>query len=312
MKLRGIEFDNIFFAPGMFGFLGEKRPARFNLYKTKSVFVSKTVTVNPFESVKSKSSKSILRFLNNKGRVKKLGAGVVLEQENISSPGIEYFFTDKKWQRLERPFFISIAFTATSHEGRIQESRTFAEIISLHTKEFTVPFGLYVTLSDAEDGEYEAYRNEIIQILKILHGAGVPIVAQVSLSFPPDIAGSIASGDFCDAIALRGSILWDAMQHDAKKIFFQTETSPIPDAGGGYVFGKYVAPLAAEWSRQARNHIHGKPFIVGGGILNKDDVTNLVEMGAHAIMLDQAVFLRPLQIRGIFKKAKELLYRTRS
>ena len=312
MKLRGIVFDNIYFAPGTFGFFGEKRSTRLRLYKTRSVFISKTVTVAPYESIKNKPSKSIRKFLKNRNQVKKLGAGVVLEREDISNLGIEYFFNTKKWQSLERPFFISIAFTATSHDGRIQEARAFAEIVSAHTKEFTVPFGLYVTFSDVEDGEYETYRNEIVQILKILHGAGVPVVAQVSVSFPPDIAGAIASNEFCDAVALRGSILWDAMQQDAKKIFFQTESSPITQLGGGYVLGKYVAPLAAEWARQARNHIHGKSFIVGGGILNKNDVENLVEMGAHAIMLDQAVFLRPLQIRGIFKKAKELLYRTRT
>ena len=311
MKLRGIMFDNVFFAPGTFGYFGETRRLYRSMYKTKSVFISKTVTVTKYES-QSESPKSIFGFLKNTNRVKKLGAGVVLERSSFSNPGIEYFFKNKKWQNLERPFLISIAFTSDSHEGRLQEARTFVEVIASRTQEFTVPFGLLICFPDAVDGEYDIYQNEIIEILRILYTLGVPIVTQVSLSFPPDIAGAISSSQYCDALVLRGSILWDTMQQDAKKVFFQTETSPVKEIGGGFVYGKYMAPLAAEWARQAKNHIRGKPFIVGGGILNSKDVKNLVEMGAHAIMLDQAIFLRPLHINGIFKKAKELLYRTRT
>ncbi|MEI6316474.1 MAG: hypothetical protein WCO65_01965 [bacterium] len=287
MKFRGAEYGNVFFAPGTFGYFGEKK----SLFSKHTVFVSKTVTVAPFES-----------DMHKKGSIKKFGAGIVIEVEDLSNPGITYILDSGKLQKQKNPFFISLTFVGKSFDKKIQEAHEFVEIFTKRKKEFQTNLGLYLCFSNQENDEYESLKKEIIEIIQIMSVLEIPLVVEISVSFPPDMTRDI----LCDAIALRGTVLLRDMPLEAQKVFFNSEIPPLVSSGEIIVSGKYVAPLAYEWARQAKKFMEGKVLLVGGGIQNIRSIDALAELGVRGIILDKATFLRIWNIRKIIRHAQNL------
>jgi len=299
MKLRGIEYGGVFFAPGTFGYFGEKKSLSHKFFLRRSVFISKTTTIFPYSQPRAGNKKKKI--------VKKIGAGVILSAEDISGPGFESLVNTGKWQKRKNPFFISVCFMENSPKEKIVEVRKVVKILEKRKKEFKADFGLFVCVYDPVDGDYFSLKNQTAEILEILSILELPLVVEVSPSFPPDMASELASDTNCNAIALRGTVAWDDMQNEAKEVFFRTQVSTLSRAQkGGFVFGKYVAPLSCEWLRQAKKFMLGKNLIGGGGILNGNTALSFAQSGATGIVLDRANFLRPWNIQKILRKAKKL------
>lgn len=295
MKLRGITFAPIFFAPGTFGYFGEEKSLCLNLFSKHIVFISKKVTA--FPSNENSHKQQIVR---------KLGGGVVLIKEGVPSLDLESVIRAGRLQKRNNPFFVSIAFVGEKYEKRIIEARKFVEVLINKKSEFQANFGLFLCFSDSIDGEYDSAKKEIGEIVDIFSVLEMPLVVEVSVSFPPDMTRSIFEHVACDAIALRGSVAWNDIQADAKKVFFQTEISPLAKHDNGIVFGKYIGPLSYEWARQAKKFIVGKKLIVGGGILNSSNIQHLADVGVSGIVLDRSIFLRFWNIRKIIQCAKQV------
>ncbi len=301
MKLREITFPNIVYASGTWGFF---MPALFFCHA--GLCVHQTITVLPYELQEKKIPKTFKNFWIPRSTRSKLGAGVVVVHENISNAGLESLLCRGLLQKYAHPFLISIAFVGVSQAERIVEAQTIVAIIQKRKNEFISGFGIVLCLSEIGDIDYDIFVKEVSEIIAILFVLGIPIILQVSLSFPPDMIAKVVEGNMCDAIMLRTSVVWSGLSDEVKNVFFQTKNSPIR-ASDGYVFGKYISPLAIEWTRQAKKYTAGVPLVVGGGILSPDVIERFVEVGANAIVLDRAIRLRFWNIGRIVRRIRLLL-----
>jgi hypothetical protein len=304
MNLRGVEFDNMFCAPGTFGYFGEKKPLYFKYFLKHSTFVTQIVTFSQYKQAIVKAKKDFWNIFSSSNKVSKVGAGVILSKEDISNPGLEDLLKMGEWQSFKKPFLISVASLKVSKNERFLEMRETANILLNEKGNFKTQFGINICLFDPEDNDYDAFIEEACQILNIFSILGVPLVVQVSLSLPPDVIEQIASNQYCDAISENTFVLWESFPKDARKAFFQFENSPISLSSGGYVFGKYIEPLSVEWTRQAKKYNQAKPLLAGGGVIGPKNIDTLIRVGAQGFIVDQSVFLRPWNIKKIMKRAK--------
>src|SRR5258708_7537885 len=123
MKLRGIEFGNVFGVSGVQGFFGEGYWFH-NLPWVKPdftgmTFVSKTATLfaNKGNMPLTKNHQPE-KFFPSCVKVKPF-KGLTLNSVGLSNPGLCALFGEGKWQKLQKPFFISIMSLADTSEKRI-------------------------------------------------------------------------------------------------------------------------------------------------------------------------------------------------
>ena len=306
MKLKEIEFNTVFCAPGTFGYFGEKNSIFFKAFFGNVTFVSQTMTVFPYEQPTTKIKKIFRNIFQSSNKLSKLGAGVVLSKEDISGPGLEKLLEKGIWQKKTKPFILTFVSLETSKEKRLLEMKKIMEVLQKAKKEFKTEFGIMICLNDPEDNDYDAFTDEANETLNILSLLEIPIIVQLSLSLPPDVTDKIASNKNCDAVAVNTSVSWDRFPKDAKKMFFRMSDSPISSDTGGNVFGKYLEPLAVEWARQAKKYSVGKPLIIGGGILNTKNIDSLARIGSNGFILDKATLLRFWNIPKIINRSKKI------
>ena len=304
MKLRGIEFNTVFWAPGTFGYFGEENSVFLKTFFRQTVFVSRPTTMFSYTEPDFAVKKTFRNRFQSRTKLSKPGAGVVLSKEDVSGPGLEKLLDKNIWQKKTKPFVLSVVSLEESKDKRISEMKQIATLIGKTKNEFKTEFGILICLNDPEDNDYDAFVDEVNETLELFSPLSLPIICQFSLSFPPDAIEKIAANKNCDAIAVSTSISWERFPKDARKIFFRMDDSPISRENGGYTFGKYIEQLAVEWTRQARKYAIGKPFIVGGGILNSKNIDSLARVGANGFLLDKSVFLRPWNIPKIISRAK--------
>ena len=309
MILRDVTFENVFCSPGMFGYFGEKRSLVYNTFLKDTVFVSKLVTAEPFIERPINQKTTFKNFFKSKNKVSKFGAGVVLLREDISGVGLATLLANKHWQQREKPFLISVTTVCDTPEERLLEIQKVGDLFESQKKDFKSHFGLVLCFSNPADDDYESLVLEINNYIDILSRLQIPLVVQVSLSFPPDMLSRFVINKNCSAVMIRPSILWSEIPEDARKVFFQMKSSRISQNDGGYVFGKYVFPYSLEWLRQAKKYSAGKPIIIGGGILRSRNVKDILEIGATGIIVDRATMLRIWNIPSIIKIVKRFFVR---
>jgi len=317
MKLRGMEFGRVIGAQGTFGFFGDRPLAypifRF-LYKNSLadvVLATGTVTVKPIKGNMSFAKDGYTRKSLQRLPVSVwFGAGMVLSALGRSNPGLPFLLSRDRWQKMTRPFFISVAAAGESREARLLEWQKMAELFKAALPKFQTSVGLQIEFACPADGDgQELLIGEIKETLGILSVLGIPLVPVLSILIAPATAAEIARDPACDAVLIAGSIAWEDFPEPARKVFFRANASPYAHLGGGEVSGKYSAPLIAEWIRQARKLDMPKPLIADGGTLAPKDVAPLLQAGASAIVLGPVFSLRPWNVSRILRQAKKLFPR---
>ena len=237
-------------------------------------------------------------------RVMMRGGGVMLEarQENAHTLGE---FLESAFFRLgTEPLFVAISVAGDTKESRAEEWRTAAELVSIAAANRTqAGFGVIVEVSDAVSDRSE----EIQEAAVGFHRIGIPVALRMSVLTAPDRAADMADSDSCDAVFVASGVPWSSLSAEAQRVFFRRKASPFPASeNGGMVFGKYIAPLAAEWVRQIRRHGMQKP-VVSGGVITPAELDALASSGVTALSKDSvASRLRPWNAWFIFRKARTL------
>ena len=317
MKLRGVEFGSVIGASGVQGFFGEGYPYH-KLLKFVPGFTLDGVTLT------AKTSTLLPRLGNMPLREDGLtprefwpscikvrpGGGVVLNAVNLSGPGLPFLLNLNRWQKIEKPFFLSFMSVGETKEDRMKELKEAVQLIKKELPNFKSKIGLQINFSCPNTGhDQEMLAGEIHEALAIASELAVPLVPKISIVLSPTIAADIMSDSNCDAIAVSNAVPWKDVSPETLKMFFQTTDSPLARFGGGAVSGKYLLPLVVEWIRQFRHQHQGiaKPIIAGGGILRAGDVDKLVEIGATAISPGTITILRPWNLKDVIARANKLL-----
>jgi dihydroorotate dehydrogenase len=313
MRLRGIEFGNVFCSSGALGFFGDGywyhtvgRP--FGLNYDGATFVSKTTTLNarlgnmPLQ----KDQITPRQFLPDCIKVKLLD-GVVLNSVGLSGPGAEWLFCSRKWQEREDPFFISFMSIEKTPIERMAELKAFVEIFEKYLHGFHAPVGLEINFSCPNVGIDPAELvEEVKESLITAAHLRIPLIP----NFGPDIDVNstleISKHPFCDAISVANSLKYGKLPDHVNWKKLWGERSPLEHLGGGGLSGKPLFPIIHDWLKAALRLEIKKPLIMGGGILNKEDAYFLLRLGAKAVKLGTVGMLRPWRVQGIIKQAQLL------
>ena len=77
--------------------------------------------------------------------------------------------------------------------------------------------------------------------------------------------------------------------------------------GGGGLSGPILLPYVIKWIEDFRKLDKTMPVKACGGIFSADNVDEVVNAGADAIEIGTVKLFRPHRIKGIIKRAYELL-----
>lgn len=317
MKLRGIEFGSVVGASGVQGFFGEGYPYH-KFFKLIPGFTfngvtltSKTATLLPRKGNMPLQEDGLTPREFKPACIKVWpGAGVVMNAVNLSGPGLRFLLDTGRWQKMEKPFFISFMSVGETKEERIEELRQAVLMLKKELPNFKSKFGLQINWSCPNTGhDQKVLAGEIHEELAIASELGVPLVPKLSIILSPEIAADIMQDPNCDGINISNAVPWKDISPEIREMFFHTTESPLEKFGGGAVSGKYLLPLVVEWIRQFRHQHQGiaKPIIAGGGILRASDIDSLVEIGATAISPGTVSILRPWNLKSIIARANKLL-----
>ncbi len=315
MKLRSIEFGPVIGASGVNGWFGEGYFYHRALHLVPGftfagvTFTAKTTTFGPRAGNMPFAKNGYSpREIYPACIVVRPGAGVVLNAVGLGGPGLKFLLDIGRWQKIEKPFLLSFSALAKTKEERLEEMRSAAEMLRDAKADFRAPFALQINFSSPNSGhDQRVLAEEIHELLAIASTIGVPLVPKISVLIAPDIAGQILRDPNCDALCVSNAVPWKDLPPEVRKVFFQTQTSPLERFGGGGISGKYLLPLVVQWLDQFRKFNPGKPVIAGGGILRPRDVDELAAVGASAVSPGSVVMLRPWNMRRIIKRAYELL-----
>ena len=233
--------------------------------------------------------------------------GSVVNAVGLSNPGLKALLATSKWQRLAKPFMISITSVADSQHERLDEYRQMVEMLGGALEDFRAPFGVQVNLSCPNtDLPPKQLIHESVEVLNIVGELGVPVVPKYSISSAPIAAIVELDGhEHCQAISVSNSIPFGWSGIDWTKAWGGT-ISPLAHLGGGGLSGAPLLSVVRNYIAQLRQagyagHING-----GGGILQPRDCDVLREAGASSISLGSIAIVRPWRVAKTIAYARSL------
>jgi dihydroorotate dehydrogenase len=325
MRLRGIEFGDVWIQSGTLNFFGEGYPYHkfwkpFGLTFKGSTFVAKTTTVPPREGMMPLKEDGLTPTeWIPKCIYVDLWKGIALNAVSLSGPGFKALLDMGLWQKMLQRFMISYMSAETTVEARLQETRRFVNILNERLDEFLAPFAIQRNYSCPNVGAVprpeEEFLDEVMRDLIILGRLNVPIVVKLSVTTPPKVALRIAQMEECDCIHITNTVAWGALPDKIDwKGLFGTETSPLMArvGFGGGLSGWPLWQLVMDWLIEARDLRFPKPIAAGGGIMGPDDVWPLIVSGAQAICVGSGLsIMRPWLMQKTISKANQLFLQQR-
>lgn len=313
MKIRKIEFGDVFMGAGTQNFFGEGWPFH-RYYKhipgfsfNGITFISKTATMRERAgNMKLKTNLQPVNLFPDCIKTYFL-KGIMLNAVGLSGPGADALLKKGGWQKRTLPFLISFMAIGDSRGYRIAEAREFSLLIDKHRHEFNTGFGLEVNLSCPNAGhDTEKLAREASELLEILRKTELPISVKMNVLIKPELAKKLTDSRMCDAITVSNTIPYGQLPEliDWKRTF--GAESPLKKYGGGGLSGWPLLPIVTKWVKEARSIGIDAPIIAGGGIQKKEDVNILKDAGASAVSICSAAVLRPWRVQGIIDYANEL------
>jgi len=322
MILRGVDFGHVFVASGTLNFFGQGWPYHQKLKTwfwrgfdfTGATFVAKTATLEsrlgnmPLEPANLQP----IRFLPDCIKVFPLGAHV-LNAVGLSGPGAENLLARGEWQKRKKPFMISFMAVKETAAQRIMEMRRFVNLLEKYLPSFGSAIGLQINLSCPNTQHCTAdLLNEALELLKIAGVLKIPVDIKVNVFAPIDLIKRLEDQDICDCVTCSNTIKfgehpgieWKALA--GWKRIFGRRCSPLEKYGGGGYSGKWLAPIVADWMRQARKQGVMLPLKFCGGILGPAGVLRAKNSGANAVEVGSIAILRPWRVKGTIKYADSI------
>ena len=315
----GVDLGPVQDASGVRGFLGDGywwhgRFARaVGLDLTRSSFVSKTFTLNPHPGNMPLDAdvRPVSRFPDCV--VTRPLAGAVLNAVGLCNPGAHALMVRGVWQRMTRPFQLSIAVVnQLSWPGPGEQAQMITALVNRDV--FLAPVVFQVNASCANTAarpsiDFSMYA-QICSELAALHGAAT---LKVSIAHDPlEVLRAVTTGR--PGLSRRGVVVSNAIpwrsfgdEIDWGEMF--GERSPLERYGGGALSGRPLLPLVERWVRRFRalSGSSDVPLCAGGGVMRVDDVDRLADAGADAIFVGSVAMLRPWRVRSIVDRAWKLL-----
>ncbi len=327
MRLRGIEFGPIWAGSGALGFFGEgywfhsifKMIFRDRFCPEKLTLAAKTTTRFARRGKKYKEDGNMELALDSispkqlfpdciKVGIRGFFRGYMLNAVGLSGPGLWTLLAMKKWQQIDKPFFISFMSLKKGDEA-IEEMVSFVLTFKPFLSEFSAPVGLQINLSCPNAGvDLEHASKEALSALDIFSELGIPLVLKFNTLISVEVVQKICEHPACDAIIISNTLPWGSKGTGVSwgSLFGSGEKSPLAKYGGGGLSGAPLLPLVCDWIYYARKAGITKPINAGGGILHPRDVDRVKASGADGISVASVCVLRPWRLRKIVDRAHEV------
>jgi len=323
MRLRGIEWGNVFNSAGGRSFFGEgywwhSLAAWCGLRYAGSTFVAKTTTLLPRKGNMPLDDGQQPMALRPDCIVVKPLAGVVLNAVGLSGPGIRVLMDrwrednrkDHRKGRRPRQMVVSYMAVEGTPRDRISEASSFFTLLEPFVQANGTLFtALQLNFSCPNVGVDSSHlREEVAAVLDHAKRLNVPTMIKLNALVPPELACEMAAHSACDAVVCSNTIPWGQLKDRIDwKGLFGSDESPIARYGGGGLSGKPLLPIVEEWIADVMRAGMTKPVVGGGGILSKRDANRLLDVGASAVELGSVSILRPWRVAGIIRSVNRRL-----
>jgi len=322
MKLRDIDFGNVFLASGVLNFFGEgwwyhriyKLIPGFSLNNT--AFITKTATLLIREGNMplrvNFQPKELMPACIKIYPIK----GIVLNSVGLSGPGIQSLLDIGDWQKIQKPFFISFMAVGWTQEERQDEIKQFVDLLGENLPNFSTRVGLEINIScpNTEHNCSDLIQEAVSQ-LQIVNKLSVPLVIKLNILSTPESVKEICNSGLCDAIECSNTIPWGKLPDkvDWKGIFGMT-TSPLAHLGGGGLSGWPLTTIVTDWIKRIREVGITIPIIAGGGIgcrafisdYYKRDILAYKNAGANGIAIGTVIIVRPWMVERIIRYGNKI------
>lgn len=315
MKLRGIEFGNVFAGSGLMGFFGEgywyhnvrlSRPLGLNFNGITLVTKTATAEFNKGNVNLKKDFTPVERFPDCV-KVKPFN-GVTLNAVGASNPGISVLLGQGKWQMMREPFIISIMALGDTERKREEENKTIVNAIGERLEDFHAPVALQENIS-CPNTKYEQ--------AKLMHGIesrleaqsvlDIPLIPKVSIaSAPISFMVELGKNPYLSGISSSNTVPYD--WKEMGRLYWGKEKSPLEkyNPHGGGIGGSPLTNLVCSWIKRLKDSGFNKPINGGGGILSTSNVDAFHGAGASSIFLCSAAMVRPHRFHKIVQYANSL------
>lgn len=314
MKLRGIEFGQVFCAPGALGFFGEGYRYSQLLWGLLGdvwqgvTFAAKTTTLQQQEGNLSLRADGItLREWFPRSVYVDPFSGHVVNGVGLSGPGARFLLAQHRWQRRTEPFVLSWAAVGITRDEREGEITGLTNQTRQYRSTFQAPFAVQLNAGCPNTGRPDELTvAEIGDWLQIASGLNVPLIVNTSVAMPVETLLQIAALPYCEALWIANTIPWGHPDIDWQRLFgsiispLTRRELPVP----GGLSGPACLPLALERVCACKKAGMTLPIIAGNGIQSVADAERVFAAGADGIALGIVGLLRPWRLSRIVSYAR--------
>ncbi len=320
MKLiNGIKFKSVWGMSGLLNFYGQGWPYHkilriFGINFDKITFISKTTTLLPREGNMPLKKNFMPVELIPRSIYINWRYRCALNAVSLSGPGAEVIISSPQLHQKTKPFQLSFMSVANSKEERLDEFDKFIKIVLREYKNYKAPIGLQLNVSCPNTEHDSPEMKEIMKMLDMcepLAKKGIAIILKISVEMPIENILTIGQHLNCHAITTSNTVNFGNLPEKInwQKLFpygspLLKRNLPVNAPGG--ISGAPLLPLVLEQIKELRKAGFTKHINGGGGILSKNDVNKMFEIGADSISIGSVAFLSPFAIPGIIKRAWEL------
>lgn len=312
MKLRGIEFGNIWGASGVQG-------PRFKGYWFHEFYhympgfdfagltpTDKTVTA---KARAGNVRPSISQALFPQWARIRPWSGHTINAMGLPNEGVDAAAQSGVWQKMDKPFILSFAAVGETKATRMDEWKEIRDKVAQIKSDCRSPFGAQLNLSCPNTGHDVAQMiGESMGVLEIMAPLNISLVPKYSVASAPISAMmELNQNPHCDALCASNTILfgWCFMCWDN---VWGSQVSPLKKYGGGGLSGPALKPHVLRWIKALRQKGFTKPINGGGGIFCCQDVDEYKNAGASSVFLGTVATLRPWRVQKIIRHANSLTW----
>lgn len=234
-----------------------------------------------------------------------------LNAVKLSNFGLEWVLENGFWQRIRRPFGISLMATNPDLERRYDELKLCRDLIGPRLDEFNAPFFIQLNVSCGNvDGDRDHhFIAETVHSCEILYPLGRPITPKINLFAEAPHLAIVNQHPACAGFVDSNAIRWQDLAKigiDVRKAF-GTEVSPLEAFGGGALSGPLLHKPVCEHITRLREEGVTKPILAEGGNFTAQDVDEVMHAGADAVGLGTVAMLRPWRLKGLIDDANLII-----
>ncbi len=220
--------------------------------------------------------------------------------------------------RRDVPTIISLMSTKGEKKERIKDMREAVKIIREEIPDIdSLPIAIHCNVSCPNTGlDPDHLVEESVEYLDIWAAIRRPKILKYNIFAPVEAMVRVANHEECAALCATNCPASKDMYPYIIDWNKRYPKSPLEKRDQGFGSGGYsgtaLLPLVAEWARRVQDAGVTKPLNIGGGVRHPDHVNFLVRharlrRGVDSIFFASAAMVRPWRVRGIIRRAHQLL-----